>query len=253
MVLVPIVAVACLAVWLSTRPDDSGRVDTFAVGAVAGALAPTTTTTAAPTTTTTAVMKLAALPLPALLPPDAYAPTPQVVLGSMEIPKLGVTGEIQEGITLTAINRGPGHWPGTPMPGGFGNAVFAGHRTTWSKPFARLDELAAGDKVNFTTPDGSFTYEVRGIIVVPAANIGIAQQSAAHTATLFACHPRGQATHRIVAKLRLLRPDGTPVDPEWALPPIDQGSDPTTGTTLVVGTGTEVTTAVVDPLAKSSG
>lgn len=183
----------------------------------------------APTTT--------GLPLPDPIPDDPYAPTPEVVLGTLEIPRLGVSAPLQEGITLTAINRGPGHWPGTPMPGGLGNMVIAGHRTTYSKPFNRIDELVAGDRVVFAMPDGPVTYEVRGVIVVPAENIGIAAQSSAHTATLFACHPKGSATHRIVAKLRLVNPDGTYADPDGALPPLDQGADPVTGTTLLVASG----------------
>ena len=97
-----------------------------------------------------------------------------------------------------------------------------------------LGGLVAGDQVIFTTDRGVATYEVRGVIIVPESHIGIAAQSNAHTATLFACHPKGSATHRIVAKLRLLNPDGTPADPDEALPPIEQGTDPATDTTLVV-------------------
>jgi sortase A len=193
------------------------------------------------------------LPLPDALPDDPYAATPQVVLGHVSIPKLGVEADLQEGVTLTAINRGPGHWPGTPGPGGLGNMVVAGHRTTYSKPFNRLDELVAGDRVIFTTDHGTSTYEVRGTIVVPAANIGIAAQSHAHTATLFACHPKGSAAERIVTKLRLLDDDGRPVDPDQSLPPLDQGSDPTSDTTLVVRAGTGGSGSPSDPLSQSDG
>ncbi len=206
-------------------------------------------TTELPTTTTTEDPG----PLPDPPPADPYAPTPQVILGTIEIPKLEVKGNLQEGITLTAINRGPGHWPGTPPPGGIGNMVVAGHRTTYSKPFARLDELVKGDKVVFRTPDGTFVYQVRGVIVVPAQNIGIATQAKGiHTATLFACHPRGSATHRIVAKLELLGPDGRPVDPPSALPPVDFGSDPVTGSTLVVR-NTGQATGTGDPFGGTAG
>jgi len=219
----------------------------------------TTTTTTGPTTPPTTREPSTTTtedpgPLPDPPPADPYAPTPQVILGTIEIPKLGVTGNLQEGITLTAINRGPGHWPGTPQPGGIGNMVVAGHRTTYSKPFARLDELVAGDKVVFRTPDGTFVYQVRGIIVVPAQNIGIATQAKGiHTATLFACHPRGSATHRIVAKLELLGPDGKPVDAEASLPPINFGSDPVTGSTLVVRNTGQAPAPAGDPFGSTPG
>lgn len=234
-----------------------------AMGSEASQLNQITTTTTAPTTTTTSPPTTREPittttedpgPLPDPPPADPYAPTPQVILGTIEIPKLGVTGNLQEGITLTAINRGPGHWPGTPQPGGIGNMVVAGHRTTYSKPFARIDELIAGDKVVFRTPDGTFVYQVRGVIVVPAQNIGIATQAKGiHTATLFACHPRGSATHRIVAKLALLGPDGKQVDPESSLPPINFGSDPVTGSTLVVRNTGQAPAASGDPFGTTGG
>jgi sortase A len=207
-------------------------------------VAPSTTTATEPEPTTT----LEQVPLPDPMPADPYAATSEIVLGQIEIPKLGVIGKLEEGITLTAINRGPGHWPGTPLPGGRGNLVIAGHRTTYSKPFSRVDELTPGDVVIFRMPTETITYQVRGVIIVPAQNIGIAAQNDAHTATLFACHPRGSATHRIVVKLRLLGPDGLPVDPDEALPPVDAGADPVTGTTLLVrAAGTQP--AASDPLA----
>lgn len=209
-------------------PDRRGIEAGTEVGAAFGlAAAPTT---GIPATTATVipaveVIEAPALPLPEPIPANFYAPTPEVVMGRLKIPKLGVDEPLQEGITLTAINRGPGWWPGTARPGELGNMVIGGHRTTWSKPFSRLDELVAGDTVIFAMPDGDITYEVRGVIVVPENRIGIANQTYAHVATLFACHPKGSATHRIVAKLRLLKPDGTPVDQEEWLPPVDYGAE----------------------------
>lgn len=161
------------------------------------------------------------LPIPEALPVDAYAPTPEVVVGRIEIPALGIDDDLHRGITLTAIDRGPGWWPGTAMPGEWGNVVVAGHRTTHSKPFENLHLLEEGDLVVFTTEAGRFTYEVRGTIVVPGDWIDIAAQGEAHTATLFACHPPGSDVERIVAKLRLLNPDGSPADADEALPALD--------------------------------
>ncbi len=185
--------------------------------------APATTTTAPPQLQITATT-LPPLPIPDPLPANAHADTPQIVIGKIELPRIGVTADIQEGITLTAINRGPGHWPHTAMPGELGNVVIAGHRTTYSKPFNRLNELQPGDVVTMTTADGRFDYQVRGIVIVPGEAVDIAAQSYAHTATLFACHPPGSARQRIVAKLRLLDSTGAPVDADSALPPLDAGS-----------------------------
>ncbi len=125
---------------------------------------------------------------------------------------------------LAAINRGPTHWPGTAVPGQLGNMVVAGHRTTHTEPFRHLERLQAGDPVTFVVGPTTWTYVTRGVVIVPANAIDIAEQSYAHTATLFACHPPGQASERIVAKLRLVGPDGQPVDADSALPALDDGS-----------------------------
>lgn len=184
------------------------------------------------------------LPIPARPPDNPYAPTPQVVLGTLAIPRIGLSAELQEGITLTAINRGPGHWPGSAMPGELGNVVVAGHRTTYSHPFRRLNELQPGDPVTFTTASGAFTYQVRGIVIVDGQAIDIAAQAYARTATLFACHPPGSAAQRIVAKLQLLGPDGRPVDPDGVLPALDAGTQADDHTLLMKNT---------DPLAGAGG
>jgi LPXTG-site transpeptidase (sortase) family protein len=195
------------------------------------------------------------LPIPEALPENPYAPTPQVVVGTIEIPKLGLVDDIQHGVTLTAINRGPGWWPGTAEPGGWGNSVIAGHRTTYSKPFARLNELEPGDQVVITTDDGRFVYEVRGVITVPGDWIDIAAQSEAHTATLFACHPPGSARERIVAKLKLLDDQGAPVDDEADLPAMDAEAQRTEHT-LVVRPSTDIVIGSgsgSDPFAEVDG
>lgn len=240
-------AVLVLAAAAIARPDGSdpaddllGRAAGAAVG-LAGRPAPTIEIT-----------PRQALPIPEALPDNPYAPTPQVVVGTIEIPKLGVVEEIQRGVTLTAINRGPGWWPGTARPGGLGNVVIAGHRTTYSKPFARLHELEPGDQVIFTTADGRFVYEVRGVITVPAEWVDIAAQSYAHTATLFACHPPGSARERIVAKLRLLDDQGRPVDRDDELPPLDAEAR-STDHTLMVRPATDAPVATgTDPFAGSN-
>ena len=195
------------------------------------------------------------LPIPEALPDNPYEDTPQVVVGTIEIPKLGISADMQRGMALTAINRGPGWWPGTAMPGELGNVVIAGHRTTYSKPFSRLNELAPGDQVIFTTDAGRFVYAVRDVIVVPETWIDIAAQSYAHTATLFACHPPGSSRERIVAKLRLLDANGQPVDPDTALPAIDAEAQ-NAEHTLLVRDRTDVastTGAGANPLAGSEG
>jgi sortase A len=219
------------AAYLSGRADSSPSTET-------------TTTTSGGSTTLRVTNSAPTLPVPAPLPADPNADTPAVVIGTLEIARIGLNAPLQEGITLPAINRGASHWPGTAMPGALGNVVIAGHRTIYSKPFHRLDQLQPGDPVVMTTSAGRFTYAVRGVIIVPGEAVDIATQSPAHTATLFACHPPGSTRQRIVAKLALLAPDGQPVDAATVLPPLDAGSQDTDHTLLV---------RAGDPLSQSAG
>lgn len=145
----------------------------------------------------------APLPVPEPAPTNAYAPTPEVRHGQLEIPAIGLSQPLFEGVTLTAINRGPSHWPGTAMPGELGNVVVAGHRTTYTKPFWALNELNPGDELIFTVGDERTVYELERIEIVASEDIHIIDQSHEHRATLFACHPRGSARQRIVGHFRL--------------------------------------------------
>src|SRR5262249_28973297 len=106
--------------------------------------------------------------------------------------------------TLNTLDRGPGHWPGTAMPGQPGNVVVAGHRVSHSKPFRNIDKLVAGDKVIFTVGGQQYTYEVTGSEVVPPTAIRIIDQTPAATAALFACRPPGSVKFRWVTYLKLV-------------------------------------------------
>ncbi len=187
----------------------------------APAATPTTTTTPHALRVTTVTRP--PLPIPDALP-DPDAPEPDIVLGTIAIPRIGLDTHLQQGIAFAAIDLGPGHWPGTAMPGQLGNVVVAGHRVTHTHPFRDLDQLRPGDPVVFVVDGKTWTYRTRATVIVPADAVDIAAQSYAHTATLFACHPPGEATQRIVAKLQLLDAAGRPVDPDRALPPIGEGS-----------------------------
>jgi sortase A len=186
--------------WALTEDDEtpatpSTTADTHATAAEAP------TSTLAPTTT----LPPATLPAPEAVPTDEYAPTPDVVHGSLALPTLGVEQSLHEGVTLTAIDRGPSHWPGTAMPGEVGNVVVAGHRVTHSQPFPDLDRLRPGDPLVFTLTDGSrWTYELTSTEIVAPDAMHIVEQTPEPTATLFACHPKGSAAQRIVARFRLV-------------------------------------------------
>jgi len=159
---------------------------------------PSTTTTPPPTTTSIK------LPQPSPPPADPYANVAVNQIGTIVIPKINLVHPIFEGVWLTVVDHGPGHWPGSAEPGQIGNSVFAGHRVTHTHPFLNLDQLAIGDHVIFDMPDGQFTYAVTSITIVLPTDIGITDPTRTPTITLFACNPKHSAAQRIVVKGKLI-------------------------------------------------
>ncbi|MGH8993244.1 MAG: sortase [Acidimicrobiia bacterium] len=160
----------------------------------------TTTTSPASTSSTVAVAAPAPQTQPIAPPKEPRAKEPIVQIGKIHIPKIGLDHPIFEGVTLTVIYQGPGHWPGSARPGQLGNAVFAGHRVTHSHPFRRINELVPGDEIIFETNDGVFTYHMTGFEVVTPKDVHIVTPTPDATITLFACHPPGSARQRYVVR-----------------------------------------------------
>lgn len=134
--------------------------------------------------------------------PGEYTP-----LGRIGFPTTGLDVEFAGGVQPSVLERGPGHWPGTAMPGQVGNSVLSGHRTTYTHPFADLDLLNVGDPIA-VRPTGAAAPTVYRVtettIVLEAEYVDfVLRQPAEPTVqelTLFACHPKGDRTHRIVVR-----------------------------------------------------
>ena len=219
-----VLGVATATTLMATACGGASTTDARDISTVATALATLPPTTAAPTTlppSTTAVPTTTAAPpttvatttttpapetTPVVLPVPEPVPPPNDVepvieLGTIEIPKIGVSKPMFEGITLPTLDNGPGHWPGTAAPGQVGNVVVGGHRVSHDKPFENIDQLVAGDEVIFSDTAGRHLYRVANVEIVGNDAIWIIDQTEAKTATLFACHPKGSTKQRIVAHL----------------------------------------------------
>jgi len=203
-----------LAVGSGSTPETVASFNANSATTTTTTLAPTTTTTTATTTattstttsttttsTTTTLPRQSTRPIAPPEDPRSAEDNPQ--LGRIAIPSVGVDAELHDGIRLTTLDRGPGHWPGTAMPGQIGNVVVAGHRTSHGAEFRHLDALAPGDEVIFTTDTGVHTYLVTGTQVVTPDALWITDPTDTPTATLFACHPLGSTAQRIVVSLAL--------------------------------------------------
>ena len=168
----------------------------------------TTTTSATSTTTTTTTTTTSTLPRQAtapIAPPlDTRAAEPVIEMGRIAIPEIGVDSVMYEGIRLSTLDYGPGHWPGSALPGQIGNVVVAGHRTSKHKVFRHLDDLVAGDQILFSDATGEHTYTVTSVEIVGPDAIWIVDPTDTPKLTLFACHPPGSTAERIVVHADLV-------------------------------------------------
>ncbi|MEA2685704.1 MAG: sortase [Actinomycetota bacterium] len=157
-----------------------------------------------------------------LPPPEAPTTTlPPPLIGDaiahLVIPKANVDKIIVEGVGVEDLKKGPGHYPGTPMPGEPGNAAIAGHRTTYGAPFYDLSELAVGDPITITTRVGEFRYEVIDSQVVSPEATEVLNPTEDNRLTLTTCNPRYSAAERLIVSAKLVT---TPVEP----PPLPEGT-----------------------------
>lgn len=143
---------------------------------------------------------------PADLSAVSTKPGRYVRLGRLKVPALDLNVSYGEGVFAKTLDKGPGHWPGTPMPGHRGNAVISGHRNTHTQPFKYLNLLKPGDKIISTYgTEHPVTYRVDKTTIVPEAKFKdfVVEQpdsDSAQQITLFACHPEGNPIYRIVVR-----------------------------------------------------
>lgn len=116
----------------------------------------------------------------------------------IKIAKIGVNSVVVEGVEVSDLKKGPGHYPETAMPGEVGNMVISGHRTTYGAPFYRLDELKEGDEIVVFDATGPFRYKVTESKVVAPTEIGVLAPSTDARLTLITCNPRFSARQRLV-------------------------------------------------------
>jgi sortase A len=204
-----LVALVCLGLSACGDSTDAVAADTTVTVAPTTTIPPTTTitptsttsTTVAPvttTSTTTTSTPVVQQTEPIAPPADAHGDEPLVQVGSIAIPKLGVDMAMYEGIRLTTLDYGPGHWPGTALPGQVGNVVVGGHRSSKHRVFRDVDQLVAGDEIIFRDANGEHVYVVNRVEIVEPTALWIVDPTPTATATLFACHPPGSTAQRIV-------------------------------------------------------
>ncbi|MFS2294420.1 MAG: class E sortase [Actinomadura sp.] len=129
-------------------------------------------------------------------------------LAMIRIPRFGKDWSfvIVEGVEREDLRKGPGHYPGTALPGEVGNFVVSGHRTTYSAPFNRLGELRRGDEILIDTREEQYVYTVTGRRIVKPGATEVTAPVPGHPKrkpterliTLTTCHPKYSAAQRMI-------------------------------------------------------
>jgi sortase A len=85
-------------------------------------------------------------------------------IANIYIPRLGrdYAFTIVEGTGPDSLEKGPGHYAGTALPGQVGDFAVAGHRVGKGEPFLNLDHLKPGDTIIIETEKSWFVYSVLG-------------------------------------------------------------------------------------------
>ncbi|MEI8050467.1 MAG: class E sortase [Actinomycetes bacterium] len=125
-------------------------------------------------------------------------------ISRLTIPAIDLDQIVVEGTDASHLEMGPGHYRGTPLPGQIGNVGIAGHRTTWGRPFFRLDALNEGDRIIVTTQQGSFVYSVTRLFVVRPDQVSVLHTSNQALLTLTTCTPKYSASQRLIVRAALV-------------------------------------------------
>jgi sortase A len=116
------------------------------------------------------------------------APQKHGVVGSLEIPRIGVSVMIVEGVDNSDLKRAAGHIPGTALPWEPGNVGIAGHRDTFFRP---LRSIERDDTITVSTLQGTYRYRVVSTTVVRPQDIQVLYPTGRDSLTLVTCSPFG--------------------------------------------------------------
>lgn len=141
-------------------------------------------------------------------PPPLAAPVEEgEALAYMTIPRFGKDWlwTTLEGTSMDVINKGPGHFTETALPGGRGNSAFAAHRATHGDPFIDFDLLRVGDTVTLAQDGAEWTYTLtmEPRIIEPHEDWVVKPMKHGHWLTLITCWPKYGSEKRMYIRAEL--------------------------------------------------
>lgn len=169
-------------------------------------------------------------PVPKVDPVTAPAKTPRVLadpplkvvdgqgFAILRIPRFGAGYHwvVVEGVSRDDLEDGPGHYPGTALPGQIGNMVMSGHRTTYGHAFNRLAELRTGDVISLQVRSRTYDYHVIRTQIVDPNDTSVIfpvpgdinAKPTKRLLTMTTCNPEYSAAQRLIVTAEIT--GGTP-------------------------------------------
>lgn len=127
-------------------------------------------------------------------------------IGRIKAPDMdGLNAVVVQGTDTSSLQKGPGHYPDTSLPGEPGTVGIAGHRTTYLAPFRHIDSMGKGDPITVEMPYATFTYRVEKTEIVDPSNVGVVRDVGYPRLVLSACNPLYSAEERYIVYARLVR------------------------------------------------
>jgi sortase A len=122
------------------------------------------------------------------------------LVGRLEIPRLGISTIVLEGIGGKTLRRGVGHIPETASPGAGGNVGLAAHRDSF---FRGLKDIRKNDIIRLRTLEGSYQYRVEQTEIVTPEDTQVLADTGVPELTLVTCYPFyyvGSAPKRFIVR-----------------------------------------------------
>ena len=122
-------------------------------------------------------------------------------IGTVKIPKLGISVKVWEGETSASMSKGVGHYASTSAWDG--NACFCGHNRGARYNIGTIKNLKQGDIITYTTAYGTRTYQVTLVQIIANNDWSYLQGTADNRITLTTClenHPESRVLVQAVEK-----------------------------------------------------
>jgi sortase A len=108
------------------------------------------------------------------------------VVGRLEVPRIGLSVMVFQGVGAKILIVGAGHVPDSPLPGAEGNVSIAAHRDTF---FRTLKGILHGDSIRLTTARRAYEYVVDSTEIVGPEDVRVMESHGHPELTLITCYP----------------------------------------------------------------